>query len=101
MSLYQTKPWREFRAEVLSDCSECYLSGLAGDCYGRLHVHHNLPLSEGGEAFPPRDGVTVLCHRHHRMVHGMRNRSKRWKTCSHNHRYRWARDLCEQRLNAA
>ena len=99
-TLYDTKSWRDFRASVLED-AECYLSGIAGECRGALHVHHIDPLSAGGLELPGDDGVVVLCAAHHRMVDSFLKRRERWKTCPHKHRSHEARMQCEERLNRA
>lgn len=98
-TLYDTKPWREFRARVRED-AECHLSGIAGECRGTLHVHHIEPLSTGGVELPGEEGVVVLCAAHHRMVDSFLKRRRRWKTCPHKHRTLEARRQCEKRLNA-
>jgi hypothetical protein len=100
--LYDTSRWRDLRSRALAQGASCQLSGLAGECLGPLHVHHRQPVSEGGSPFPRENELDVLCARHHRLVHAWRRKQEpQRKRCPHNHRYEWARQECERRLNAA
>lgn len=101
-TLYGTHRWRNYRSLVLADDAECAFARLAGNCRGALHVHHIHPVSQGGPEIPDEDGVVVLCNRHHALLHSwIRRQEPQYKTCPHNHRYAWAREQCERRLNAA
>src|SRR5688572_3656651 len=99
-TLYESKPWREYRSRILSVDAECALAHLTGGCRGTLHVHHIEPIAEGGPEFPRENGVAVLCARHHSLVHSWRKRQEpQRKRCPHNHPYAWARLACEAKLN--
>lgn len=99
-NLYDTQSWRNYRSRVLTDDADCAFAHLAGGCEGALHVHHVHPVSEGGPAFPNRNGVVVLCATHHAMLHAWRRRKRTlWKRCPHRHRSADARRQCEMRLN--
>jgi len=104
-TLYDTKPWRDYRSHVLADDAECAFAHLAGNCRGALQLHHVDPLSEGGPAFPDEGGLVVLCAAHHAWLHAWRRRKaqneREWKRCPHHHRTRESREQCERRLNAA
>jgi hypothetical protein len=101
-TLYDTKPWRDYRSHVLADDAECAFAHLAGNCRGVLQLHHVDPLAEGGPAFPDDGGLVVLCAAHHAWLHAWRRRKeKQWKRCPHSHRSRESREQCERRLNAA
>lgn len=100
-TLYDTSRWRAYRSRVLADDAECAFARIAGGCSGALHVHHIDPVSEGGAPFPTEDGRLVLCAAHHSWLHGwMRRKQPKWKRCTHNHRYAYARRDCERRLNS-
>jgi hypothetical protein len=75
----------------------CAFSELLPDeCGERLHRHHVMPISAGGNP----DGPTVwLCDRHHPMLESLVRRVLRWKHCTHAHPYPGGREACERRLN--
>jgi hypothetical protein len=100
-NLYDSHAWRKYRSSVLAEDAECAFAHLAGECQGALGVHHVKPLSEGGDPFPrDKDGVAILCARHHTLLHHWRKKqAPQWRRCTHNHRYAWAREECEARLN--
>ena len=76
----------------------CALSELVpGECSGRLHEHHVMPISAGGD---PNGKTVLLCQRHHPMVEALARRILRWRRCPHVHRSPEAREACERRLNS-
>lgn len=92
------------RLRVLErDQHRCSGRFLGGQCSAVLDVHHIVPRGEGGT--DADDNLLTLCHRHHPMLEAIRrailHRRPARKTCPHNHRYDYARRLCEERLNQA
>jgi len=64
---YTTKRWKTVRQEVLKrDNNECQVCGDTRD----LHVHHIMPVSEGGERYDKNNLVT-LCNSDHRKWEGL------------------------------
>ena len=63
--VYRTRAWGLLRLEKLRStnwrCAEC-------GKYAR-EVHHLVPLHAGGPAFPPLDGLRVLCKVCHHGEH--------------------------------
>lgn len=97
---HDTVEWRDLREQIRERDGRCLLWRL-GDCHGLLDVHHIDPVSEGrGDPLDPERCFTA-CRRHHPMIEAVIRRSKRWRRCTHDHRYPGAREACERRLNAA
>jgi HNH endonuclease len=90
------------RQKVLQrDGFRCSGRFLGGECSAVLDVHHILPREEGGS--DALANLMTLCHAHHPMLEAIRKailRRRAPKRCGHNHRYPWAREACERRLNA-
>ena len=63
--VYATREWVRLRLEKLRAenwrCEQC-------GAYAR-EVHHRVPLHAGGPAFPPLDGLRVLCYVCHYGFH--------------------------------
>ena len=78
--------------EILS--RSCVLADLIPDeCSSVLHSHHVMPVSAGGDP----DGAQVwVCSRHHPSLEALTRRVLRWRRCTHDHRYSWAREACER-----
>lgn len=87
--IYDLQDWRDLPRT--GECAGIPLFG--GECHGSAHLHH---ISQDSE-----EELLLLCQRHHALLHGARNRARRWKECPHKHRTLEARFLCERRLNAA
>ncbi len=101
-SLYHDTSWRELAAHAKArDGHRCTLARLfGGSCSERLHAHHVIPVSEGGDLLPDLDGVLTVCDRHHPTLHALRRfRAQRpkMKPCRCGHRYDYARRLCRER----
>jgi len=108
-TIYQSLAWRRLRKRVLErDGSSCTYGRLfGGQCSSRLHVHHLIPVSEGGPELPEIQGCITLCEAHHPMIERLRRvllstppETKTWKRCTH-HQHRYPQGLieCELRLN--
>ena len=104
-SIYTSPRWLAARERALArDGERCTVSRLLGGrCGGTLHVHHIVPLADGGAPFD-LDNLGTSCARHHprwealrRAVLGGRERARR--RCPHRHTSREARRQCEARLN--
>lgn len=101
--LYDSPEWRAVRDRVLArDGRRCTVGRLlGGPCHPTLHVHHVVPVSEGGAPFDDDNAVTV-CARHHPMLEAIRRavlarRERPVPKCRHNHRYDHARRECHER----
>lgn len=97
MTVYETPTWHRLRERVLERDADCALARILGECEGALCAHHIDPISDGGPEYPDLDGLVVLCHRHHRMVHGLLNRQRRAYRCPHKHTTLEGRRQCERR----
>lgn len=108
-TLYNSSRWRdEVRPAALErDGHRCTVSRLlGGPCTeGRpLHVHHIVPVDEGGAPYD-LDNVGTVCARHHPMWEALRRTLARrvnrpvvpLARCRHQHRYRYGREECERR----
>lgn len=104
--VYNTPDWRGavvlVRERDEGRCTVCRL--LGGPCSGRLHVHHIVPLEEGGAKFD-LDNLGTVCARHHPMWESLRRELVRRLTaapeiprCPHPHRTAEARQQCEARM---
>lgn len=102
MRVYDLAKWGETREAVLErDAHRCTIGTLVGGrCRGLLHVHHLIPVSEGGDPFD-EDNCITACAGHHPWVESARKVivDKRRKTCWHKHRTAESRAACERRLN--
>lgn len=84
--VYDRTDWRALPR--VGECAGVDLFG--GECSGPAHLHH----------VDAEDRLLLLCARHHALLHGARRRARRWRRCTHAHRYPGAREDCERRLNA-
>jgi hypothetical protein len=89
---------RAFRNLPRERCAVADLFGL-DDCHGSIHRHHVNPED-------PSSRTIEVCNRHHQRVHAalrtLAAPESGWKSCPHRpgtHRYPWAKEACEQRLN--
>lgn len=99
-SLYTSPEWQQLRARVLvRDGNRCVLGRLGGGpCHASLHVHHIVPVSEGGAPLDDGNCVTV-CKTHHPAVEALRRRLlAEPPRCGHYHPYPQGRAECERRL---
>lgn len=59
--------WVTLRKTIRArDGNRCQLAG-DGECWGRLEVHHRVPVRDGGEMFDP-DNLVVVCRGHHEQI---------------------------------
>ena len=105
--IYDTLRWRATAAAVRrrdgNRCTAALL--LGGQCaHGTFHVHHLVPLEEGGHAYEHANLIT-LCARHHPMLEAVRRalvirarQPDREVRCRHFHRTADARRQCEARM---
>lgn len=103
--VYRTPQWARARTLALSrDGDRCTVSRLfGGGCHPVLHVHHVIPVEEGGDPFDVENLLTA-CASHHPMLEGLRRqllRRREPRKCRHNHRYDHARQECARRRAAA
>ncbi len=103
-NLYSTLHWRTVAARARKrDGNRCTVARLlGGDCHGRLHVHHIVPVSEGGPEFD-LENLGTVCASHHPFWESLRRVLVRRLTtpmpkCGHWHASREAREICERRL---
>lgn len=106
-SFRNSAAWKQLRGQALRrDAERCTISRLlGGTCSARLHVHHLIPVSEGGPELPDLDGLITVCSACHPRLEAFRravmhSRTKILKSvrCPHTHRSAEARQLCERRL---
>lgn len=108
---YGTLRWRVTRSRALArDGHLCTVSRLlGGECSGALHVHHIVPVEEGGEPFA-LDNLGTACASHHPAWEALRRKLVSARTepvapavprCPHAHRTPEARVLCERRMARA
>jgi len=98
--LYDTPRWNWLRERVLRrDGNRCAVGRLlGGDCHPTLHVHHVVPVSDGGSPWNIENLVTV-CASHHPELEALRRRLRADPPrCSHFHPYPEGRRACERRL---
>lgn len=108
-TVYNTLLWRaSSRPRALErDGNRCTVSRLLG---GRctegtpLHVHHIVPVEEGGDPYD-LDNLGTTCAAHHPMWEALRRlllrhllepEEERWR-CPHRHASTEAREQCERR----
>lgn len=104
MGLYSTHTWRDTRSLVLNrDGNRCTVARLFGGvCVQPLHVHHIVPVADGGDEFDPENLATV-CAAHHPIWEALRRRVVERliapaPRCQHQHRTAEARRICEARM---
>jgi 5-methylcytosine-specific restriction endonuclease McrA len=105
-NFYNTPEWLALRARAIArDRGRCTVARLLGGrCGGRLHVHHIVPRAESPELALDLDNAATVCGSHHPIWESLRRtvvekRERRWRRCTHAHRYPGARAACERRLN--
>ena len=103
METIYTTEWSALAARAKArDGHRCTVARiLGGECSGRLHAHHVVPVEEGGPALPDLDGVLTVCAGHHRTLHALREflagrRRRKIRPCRHEHRYDIARRECRR-----
>lgn len=109
-SVYDTLRWQLVRLRAISrDGGSCTVSRFlgAGDCSpGAPHVHHVVPLEDGGDPYDLANLATT-CPAHHGMWEPLRrllverivNRHELdAPRCNHHHRSASARRECEARM---
>ena len=107
-NLYSTLHWRASRrAAIERDEGRCTVSRLLGGACSRRgtpHVHHVIPVSDGGDEYALENLATV-CPSHHpaweslrRSLVRARDPEPRVTRCTHRHQSAEARTICERRL---
>jgi hypothetical protein len=105
-NLYSHPRWREVRELALKrDGARCTVARLlGGQCGGSLHAHHIVAVADRGRPFD-LDNVGTTCAHHHPMWEALRRElvrrllaEPRAPRCTHDHRTRQAREICERRL---
>lgn len=111
-AVYSTSRWKATRARAIArDAGRCTVSRLLGGACSApevpLHVHHIVPVAEGGSPFA-LDNVGTACERHHpqweslrRLIVRRRDQNIGRPRCHHEHRTLDARMICEARLARA
>lgn len=107
-ALYSTLRWRVARRRALErDGNRCTIGRLTGEpCSGAsLHVHHIVPVGDGGALFD-LDNLGTTCASHHPRWEAIRRtllglESPRPVRCPHKHRTAEGRRICEARLARA
>lgn len=62
---YNTTQWRKLRAVKLMASPLCEMCDRQGRVKVAEAVDHIKPINQGGDPFPPLDGLMALCSRHH------------------------------------
>lgn len=106
-NVYNSSEWRIAReAALLRDGRRCTVARFFGEtCNGVLHVHHIVPLNDGGEPFD-LDNLGTACARHHaqwealrgEVVRSLSDELRHRLRCPHQHRSAEGRRICEARL---
>jgi hypothetical protein len=94
--------WESIRERIIARDRGCSGRFLGGRCSAVIDVHHITPREEGGT--DEDENLMALCHTHHPQLESLRReilRRRAPKRCNHDHRYPWAREECERRLNEA
>lgn len=105
-TIYAQPEWAHARDAALHrDGERCTVSRLfGGECHASLHVHHVVPLADGGAPYD-LDNLLTACKRHHPMLEAMRRyvlRQRQVPPCRHRHFYDHARREClERRMRQA
>ena len=58
---YNTTAWQRLRQRKLAENTLCEFCIPRGRLVPAFHVDHNVPINQGGPAFPPLDELTSLC----------------------------------------
>lgn len=105
--IYSTLRWRVVRSRALRrDGHRCTVSRwFGGSCSATLHVHHIVPVRDGGAAYDVENLATV-CAVHHPQWEALRRSIVRRKEepvlrCPHFHRTAEGRRQCEARMARA
>lgn len=110
-TIYNTLLWRLVAARARKrDGNRCTLARLVGgECSGgTLHVHHIVPLEDGGAPYD-LENVGTVCASHHPVWEAFRRRlvgslepvDDSPPRCRHFHRTAEAREECERRMARA
>lgn len=106
-TIYDSLRWQAARGRALRrDASRCTVSRwLGGACSASLHVHHVVPVSEGGAPFEV-ENLATACARHHPQWEALRRRivkgnEEPFPRCPHYHRTSEGRRQCEARMARA
>lgn len=102
---YDSPEWRRFRDAVIArDAERCTVGRLlGGDCHPVLHVHHLIPVADGGAPLDEANAITA-CARHHPALEALRRSLVRGRSrdsiprCRHRHPYPGGRAECEARM---
>lgn len=62
---YVTSKWKRLRLAKLAECPVCFACEQRGLTELATTVDHLKPISQGGDPFPPLDGLLSLCARCH------------------------------------
>lgn len=62
---YNTRQWARLRHAKLAHEPLCYACKLLGRVRPAEAVDHVQPINQGGDAFPPLEGLMSLCMSHH------------------------------------
>lgn len=76
---YNTQAWRRLRAAKLATeplCRPCRLRGRT--VLGKV-VDHIVPITAGGPAFPPLDGLQPMCQNCHNAKIGDEKAGRPWR----------------------
>ncbi|MCV0428380.1 MAG: HNH endonuclease [Roseibium sp.] len=62
---YNTALWQKLRRRKLAAAPVCHPCWLRGEVTLAKAVDHIVPISDGGNPFPPLDGLMSMCERCH------------------------------------
>ena len=62
---YNTAKWQRYRKQKLQAHPLCEVCLQHGQIEVATVVDHRIPISAGGEPFPPLEGLASLCEGHH------------------------------------
>lgn len=112
-SLYSTLRWQAVRAAALKrDGNSCTVGWLlGGQCSeGSLHVHHIIPVEDGGDPYE-LENLGTTCAAHHPQWEALRrlvvskllarDEEVDHGRCPHKHASAEARAICERRRSRA
>ena len=72
---FSTRRGRKLReAKLRSVDYLCEVCRHAGRLVEAIEVHHIVPLNEGGDPFPPLNGLEARCDDCHKRAHGRRRK---------------------------